>query len=230
MVDMGESSGEKKNENTAFWGLLASFLVATSGTAQAGLVPISQPTAEYISSTTLISITDTDSASVDSLSDGNLTISFSHFLLAGTAPGRWGGPPDTESDTPRILVDVRMPPVGTYTLTFSQPLSIFGLEVWLLQSTVTLEFYNGDDLVGSINRDVNEDAGARLFAASATDGDVFTKVVLTMEKPAGFRTAQFRYALASVQAAVPEPSTLVLVMIGPLGFGYLHLRRRVRVL
>jgi hypothetical protein len=46
---------------TSFW------LVATSGTTQAGLIPISQPTADYISSTTLIPITVSNFTDVSSL-------------------------------------------------------------------------------------------------------------------------------------------------------------------
>lgn len=221
---------------TSFW-LVASFLVATSGTTQAGLIPISQPTADYISSTTVIPITVSDFTDVSSLSDGNLTISFSDVMHARTVPfswGTWGSPPDTESSTPRILTSnliFDQPNPTTRTFTFSQPLSIFGLEAEPLffgLFTMTLEFFNGDDLVGSITRDANGLAGALLFAGLATGGDVFTKAVLTTTDTEGFGTAQYRYALAQVQV-VPEPSSLALVTIGPLGFGYVHHRRRIAV-
>ena len=74
---------------SSFW-LAASFLLATSATTQAGLTAISQPTSDYLSSTTLIPITVSNFTNIASLSDANLTISFSDALQARTVPaGGW---------------------------------------------------------------------------------------------------------------------------------------------
>lgn len=218
----------------SFW-LVVGLLITTSGATQAGLILVSQPTASYLSSTTLIPITAGDFTDVTSLGDANLTIAFSDTMNARSVPvggwATWGSPPETEGSTPRVLTSNLEPNPTSRTLTFSQSLSIFGLEAEPQQFAVhniTLDFFNGDDLVGSISRNPNGNAGALLFAALATDNDVFTRVVLTTADPTGFATAHYRYALAPAQT-VPEPSTLALAAAGLLGFGCIRLRRRTVV-
>ena len=209
--------------------LVGVLFAAFPGKGTAGFVAINSPTAAYTSSTTLIPITQVDGTNLNSISDGSLTVSFSNTLQARTVPATWltwGSPPDTETNTPRALYNS----VNTLTLTLSQSVVTFGVEAESASfSTLgyTADFYNGATLVGSVSRNITGNAGARLLAASATAGDVFTRVVITTDS--GFAIAQIRYAAAPTNA-VPAPSGLILAALGaPFAFGVGRIRRAIGV-
>src|SRR5436305_1451301 len=99
--------------------------------ANAGFVQIPLPDAAYTSSTTLIPITGPDGGTTLTLSDANLTVTFSALMqkfTAGDTWTNWGSPPTVETSTPRVLSPVDFLTTTSVTLVFSQPLSTFGLE------------------------------------------------------------------------------------------------------
>ena len=195
--------------------------------ANAAFNQIPLPDSTYTGSTTLIPITGPDGDTILALSDANLTVSFSTAMQKFTVPdswSNWNSPPATETSTPRVLSPADFT-LTTITLNFSQPLSIFGLEAEpdaLTQGAfpITLDFFNGLTLLGTVSRTI-DGTSAALFAASSTTP--ITSVTLTVHGnsnvPEGVDPgiAQIRYA-----AAVPEPTTWLLVAAG---FGLLGLRR-----
>jgi len=186
-------------------------LIATA--SEAGIVQIMSPDAAYTSSTTRIDITGQDLSQATSLSDAALTATFaaSTIRTVGSTWASWSSPPDSESAMPRILHHAG----GSLTFSFSHALDVFGIEAEgdeLGIHPFTATFYNGADMVGSLSRSIDGNAGARLLAAEATGGDVFTSVTISM--PGDFAFAQFRYSLADVPATVPEPGSLALAAVG----------------
>jgi hypothetical protein len=191
--------------------------------AQAAIVPISAPDASYQSSTTLLPVTGDDFSTVNSLSDANLTVSFSNVMTIFTSPGTWtawSAPPNSETATPRVLApDLN---VFTITLTFSQGLSIFGLEaqpdaiIDYGNFPLSLQYYNNATLLGSVDKVLNGETSS-LFAASS--GTPITSVVLTVGASSGGTKpglpgadpgiAQLRYALAGREVVTPEPATML---------------------
>jgi uncharacterized repeat protein (TIGR01451 family) len=175
-----------------------------------------QPDAAYLAAApNLIPITIADGATTTSLADANLTVNFSHSMMARTVPGswtNWGSPPNTESNTPRVL-DTGSG-VTTLTLNFSKPLAAFGLE--MQQSAFGSEFlvsqwFNGVDLMAGQGRLITVPGappgpaadGAKLFGYS-TD-EAITRVVLTVPAAGdGFALAQVRYALAESDLVVTK--------------------------
>jgi len=194
---------------------------------------IPQPNAAYTSSTTLLPITGADGGTLSALSDSNLTVNFSALLEKFTVPDTWtawGSPPVVETSTPRVLSPTGpgYQTVTTVTLTFSQPLTIFGMEAEpdaFSQGSlpVTLFFYNGGTELGFIT-DSLDGSFAELFAASSDTP--ITSVLLAIggnaALPEGtdFGIAQLRYALAP--GAVPEPATW---LMGFAGLAFLAARR-----
>ena len=192
-------------------------------TAKAGVLVIANPDTTYIASTTRIPITGPDLNDVSSVSDGIATVTFSDSLNIRTIPdswGSWSSPPNAESSMPKALATNS----NSLTLTFNEPLDIFGVEVEPNNFEVyqiTASFFNGTEMVGTFSQDVVGMAGARLFAAQATDGDVFTSMTLTTLDDS-FAIAQPRYS-----QAIPESSTLSIVV---LGLGLCQLRRRAKLI
>jgi hypothetical protein len=175
--------------------------------AHAGFVPIAQPNATYLSESTLMPFSAADFDVVPSLSSGLFSVTFDTDLVALTVPttwASWGAPPDVESSTPRVLWTNG---ATSLTLTFSQSVELFGMEAQpntSVVSSILASFFAGANLVGEIPIDVDGNGGARLFAASSTTP--FDKVVLSSTDD---------FAIAQVRAgAVPEPSSLMLLMLG----------------
>ena len=175
---------------------------AVSSPAQAFTV-IAQPTASYISSTTLIDISSVpDFTVLSSITDGIQTVGFSSSVVKATVGSTWttwGSPPATKSSTPSVLYSNS----SSQLLTLSQPSAIFGFELEpddFNTYSYTVDFYSGASLVGSITQPVNGNAGAILFAASDSP---FTSVAIS--GGAAFAVAQFRYAAQQPQQQVPGP-------------------------
>jgi hypothetical protein len=173
----------------------------------------------YTGSTTLIPITAVDGTSLTSLTNGTQTITLSTPFIAGSVSsvywGPWGSPPNTESSTPRVLTNTT--PVTSVTLTPSVPCTTFGFEiepnVWDT-FTVSVNFYHGGTLLGTVSQSINGNGGAKLAAASSST--TITSVVITISADAsGFAMAQFRY-IAAPTIPIPTLSTAAVAALGLL--------------
>ena len=186
-------------------------------TVQAGLIQIStldaDLDAEYLAVTTNISILSSirDYTNVTSLADESLTVNFSdkqNVRTVGVGWNTWSSAPYSESANPRVLYGDS----PLLTIHFSQPLDIFGIEAepnpYSLQ-TFTTTFFNDSSVVGSFSQNIHGFAGARLLAASASDGSVFTSVTISATRD--FAVGQFRYRLAST--TVSEPAALNITVL-----------------
>src|SRR5262249_8246122 len=90
---------------------------------------IPQPIAPYLAQTSKLAITEPDLTTVASLTDGTETASFSALGQALTVPATWAtwsSPPDSESDTPRVLL-IRNFTLET-TIALDAPVLTFGFE------------------------------------------------------------------------------------------------------
>jgi hypothetical protein len=197
--------------------------LAPLSAAHAAFVAFPLPNPPYVSGTNLISFSAPDFSTLSSISDGTQTVHFNVPLVALTVPTTWtswGSPPQTESATPRVLWTNGSTSV---TLTFGNS-TTFGFELQPNTSTpssLTAEFFNGAVSLGSITRNVNGNAGARLFAARTTTGS-FDRVVITGTDD--FAIAQVRYAPTTL--VVPEPASATLFGLGVLGLAGMGWRGR----
>jgi hypothetical protein len=188
-------------------------LLLSARPCSATLAVIAQPDAGYLAHTRLISIGVPDFSLISSLSDGSQIVTFSTAMEARTVPTTWltwGSPPDTESDTPRVLwtgADVE-----SVTLNFALPSQLIGFEAepgFLGIRTIVVNFFDDAISLATLTLDVDGFAGAILFAAEDNSA-AFTRV--TIESDADFAIAQIRYA-----QSVPEPNTLWLLAVAFFG-------------
>jgi hypothetical protein len=189
---------------------------------------ISTPTDEYRDQTFLIGVPGNGGPRTV-WGDINLTVAFSTALAPRTVGlnwATWGTPPDTEQSAPRVWFTLG----GTdVTFTFSPVSPSDVVTTWGFEAQpnpfavldITVEFFKGEQLVGSITRAVDGNAGARLFAATAAPGTWFTHVRIFSESD--FAVAQLRYGLG----IVPEPATWALMIAGFGMVGFAARRRRV---
>ena len=225
----------------AVWAGILAVAVFMVPAAKASLIQISTLTealptgGTYETATTEIGITGSDLTVLNSLSDSSLTVLFSNPMIKESVPATyatWGSPPETETSTPNILNTFGNPDEDSRILTFSSPLSVFGLEAEtgdFANWTFTMTFYAGAVDLGSITRAITGGGGARILAGYSTLP--FTSVMISDNAPGtvdnSFATADYRYELA---AAIPEPGTLRLLIgaIGLLGLWCWRARDSVR--
>lgn len=197
----------------------AAFVVC--GPAQAAVTAIPAPDSGYVGGTSLLSIGAGDYDVISSLTDGAVTMSFApvEVRTASVSWGPWGSPPDTEGDMPSLLYAAGL---DTLTFDFDAELSVFGFEAQPDAFDVTqvlVDYYLGGVYQGSVGRDVDPFAGARLLAANGR----FDRAVVSVA--GGFGAGQFRYALAT--SAVPEPAAWALMITGFGAAGtMIRMRRR----
>lgn len=174
--------------------------------------PIDNPDAAYLAATTKIDIAELPPFSVhEAISDGILTVTFSESMTkVGPVPEgwqTWSSPPFSEDPNPFVLIS----PTNILTLDLSRPVSIFGFELEpspFGEADFTADFYLGDTLVESVNRVVDGDSGARLFARM--DGRIDRVVILG---PSDFAIAQVRYQLDQINQTAVLVLALLLVLI-----------------
>jgi hypothetical protein len=191
---------------------MAAMLLALVGTepATAAIEPIVAPDADYQEATTKIDLSEIPiGTAVSSITDGTLTVTFrpgpaDHDPDRGlrvykdSVPGgwaSWSSPPFSEEPLPHILINENL----SLIIDLSIPITTFGfeLEPSLLSPThVSVAFLsvNGLDetVLGTIELDVENRSGARLFAAT-TETIPFNRVVIRADDY--FAMAQFRYAV-----------------------------------
>jgi hypothetical protein len=201
-------------------------LAGLASAARGGFLPVSQPNAAYLASTTKFAVPNSG-PDVSSLTAGGLTISLSSPMTPGQAgPGHfvWNNPPLVEDTAPAVLFSRFQ---SSRVLTFSQPLQTFGVEMEpnltiFFPATFTAQFFNGTTRVGTVSKGVSQH-GALLFAATDTDTP-FTSVQLsTVSSAQGFFIADVR-----AEVVTPEPASLGLFGLGLLGVIGSGWRRRQR--
>ncbi len=197
---------------------------------RADFVSLAQPNTAYTSSTTLVNFTDPDYTLVGFVSFGGETLSYDNLLEEHTVPttwATWGNPPAVESSTPRV--GWTQSDVSELTIGLATPASTFGLEIDPDHSgpePTRVDFYNGGNLVGTINRSPDASVGALLFTASTTTS-AFTRIVINNLAGDDFAIAQQRFVLSPT--SVPEPGAYSVVGLAVLGLAALkRARSRIR--
>jgi hypothetical protein len=166
-----------------------------------GFMPVNDVSGNYLSETNLVSLSSLFGGDAPtSVTDGNLTINFiSDFYKVDPDPvnwdGSWGTYPNVESSNPHALYNTLAMPAS---LEFSKPVKTFGLELfWDGSVNFKVEFWNGNTLVGEVNRSfVPAGSMGQAFLFAATHPSGFNKIVFTPSAPTGFgfAIAQLRYA------------------------------------
>jgi hypothetical protein len=193
--------------------------------AKADFVAIGSPIAPYLSTTTLVPFTSPDNTVVSSTTNGTQTLSYSAPLTEFTVPvtwNTWNTPPNVETSTPRVGGTST---ATSLTINLLIPSKTFGIEIepdLFEDEDVRVQFFAGAVLVGTIDRMVNGDSDAALFAAT-TSLSPFTRVTVTDLVGDDFAIAQQRYGLLTV---VPEPSAFWLTAIMLVGIGAAVCSRR----
>jgi len=165
--------------------------------------PIPNPEGTYLE-TNLIDISGiADFTNLTSVSDPPQTVTFSVTMNKRSVPdswGTWGSPPFTEGAFPHILFTGG---AQTIEMTLAVPSAVFGFELNpnpFALHTFTADFYSGGTLVGSITREISGDAGARLLAAEAPEGQAFDRVVVTGSSD--FAIARLRWSEGQIEQPI----------------------------
>jgi len=192
-------------------------------TARADFQVIFQPNPVYLSQTTKLAITDADFTVTSAIGP----IGFSPAVTELTVPSSWatwGCPPQTEDCTPRVLWTGSSEtltftlPGGNQALGFEAEPNIFEVE------HIIANFYDGAALVGTVNYDINGQAGALLMAAD-THTNQFTSVTITdTNGSGGFAIGDIRYG--TPQSITPEPASILLFGSGLLSLAGLMKKLR----
>lgn len=218
--------------------MLAAAIAMWAFTAKAiAFTPISSPDAAYLASTTYIDPSEIrDYTNVTSITDGTLTVSFKN--AAGSASlgmtkltvpdswATWSQVPDSQRGAGDTLPVFYSGGATAARFVLASPMNIFGFEAEPNPSgvyTMVANFYDAsDNLLGTISRDVDGYAGARLFAASSPTPIAY----VVFSSQVGWGVGAFRYGTLG-GPVIPEPGTMALFGTG-LVAGLLPLRRRLR--
>ena len=185
----------------------AQILAVPEGKVTTAASPIDNPDAAYLAATTKLDITDLPFASShESITAGTLTVAFSAPVVKlGPVPegwSTWSEPPFCEDPSHFVL----RCPAGSLALDLCRAVSICGFELEPApfgEVDFTADFYLGDTLVESINRVVEGEAGARLFAR---ENGLIDQVVV-------FGGAEFAIALERYQVLVEPIYEVVFILL-----------------
>jgi hypothetical protein len=228
----------KNGFHLLFGGLALCVSLLTPGVARPAIIPIGNPgdmvpgTGQvYTTYTTLLPITVPNFTDFGSLSDANLTASFSTALNARTAPGggwaSWSAAPFSERPAAGIIRVAFYPLVTPLTISLNDGVDLFGFELEgnaFEVNSFTAEYFSGATSLGVITRSIDGSGGARLFAAIEPGSALIDRVVVSGND--SFAIAQVRYHLGAEQV-IPEPTSVMLVSLGGVAVaGYLWRRRR----
>lgn len=218
---------------TAFALASALTLMTSMGTLAATFTPISSPDAAYLAATNYIDPSAIPNYTyVSSISDGTQTVSFqlpdgsgSWSVVKLTAPGgdwaTWSHEPHSQRDASGTLPVFSSNTATILRFQLATPVNIFGFEAEpnpFELHTMVAKFYDAsDNLLGTISRDVDGNAGARLFAAQS---DVPIAYVV-FSSDVDWAVGAFRYGYGTLGGypVIPEPGTMLLMGIGGLAIG-----------
>lgn len=198
--------------------------ISSTVTAAASVMPtkpcphaISKPNAAYLAATRKIDISGLPFGSMhDFISDGEIKVRFSTPMeKRGPVPdgwATWSSPPFSESSTPDVLITGEQ---TSLTMDLSKPVAIFGFDLepnGFQTFAYTADFYREGQLIDSIMRNVDGNAGARLFARA---GEPIDRVIVS--GPDAFAIAQVRLqeVLQAQQRAMMLFGTLMLLLVVP---------------
>ena len=216
---------------TVFAAAAGLMLLTSMGAFALTFTPISSPDAAYLAATNYIDPSAIpDYTNVTSISDGTQTVYFSladgsaaYNVQKLTAPGSWATwsqAPDSQRGASDALPVFYSNGATDLRFGLATPVNIFGFEAEpnsFAVHTMVAKFYDAEDnLLGTISRNVDGDAGARLFAAQS---DVpIAYVVFSSDDEWG--VGAFRYGnLGGPSPVIPEPGTMLLMGIGGLAIG-----------
>jgi hypothetical protein len=163
----------------------------------AAFTAFSTPVAKYVNNTCAIDLSAIpDFTSVTSVTGCGVTVTFSTPMEKRTVPdswATWGSPPDTEGASPAILYSAGITDV---TLTYSNKNRRVGVEAEpnpFEVHTFSATFRNRAGVIrGTISRDIDGNAGARLLAAQVGRTKVQKIKTLEVASDVDFAIAQIR--------------------------------------
>jgi hypothetical protein len=215
---------------------MAGLLLAASALHAGPFVAISNPDAAYLAGTSYIGNLGTPSSDVTSITDGTQIVTFwtdSTMLSSqnmnvrevGSNWGTWAVAPDSQRpDNSDPLPVLYSNGATSIFMALSLPSYVFGFEAEpnpFSPHDMTATFYGaGMTLLGSITRNVDGNAGSRLFAASA---DPISYVQFSSQ--VDYAVGAFRYSADRV-GEIPEPGTIALVGLGLVGVAFWRRSRR----
>src|SRR4051794_15051744 len=165
-------------------------LLAVSRVTSTAVQAFTSPDQDYLSKTINIDIGSLpEFSTTTSVSNGQQTVSFDipmERLQVTESWSTWSSPPESESATPPVLFTQYQ---NSLTLRLAQSASIVGFELEpdaFGPFTFTADFFSGTQLVGSVSRTVDGNAGAGLIAALSTTLPIDNVTVRSAEEPEGF--------------------------------------------
>jgi N-acetylneuraminic acid mutarotase len=180
---------------------------AASSLASTMALAFTNPDQDYLSKTIKIDIGSlAELSTTTSVSNGQQTVLFDIPLQRLQVPeswSTWSSPPESEAETPPILFTQNQ---NSLSITLTQSASIVGFELepnTLEPFTFTADFFSGTQLVGSVARMVDGNAGAGLMAALSTTLPIDHVTVSSAEDPSGFSIAQLRYSPWGGRTSMP---------------------------
>ncbi|MFC0187275.1 OmpL47-type beta-barrel domain-containing protein [Fictibacillus aquaticus] len=175
-------------------------LQAANLQASGNIVPITAPTPEYTANTTKFDLSSLWLYSkYPSIADDKLTVTFSSQMQKLNVTNGWWADwgPDVESRNPDVLFSDY---TDQMTWTLSKPATSFGFEMATNSygtHTYTVDYYSGEELVGSLTQTITSGwpANLKVFGAKASEGTFDRVTIRNHTNGGGFAVAQIRYSL-----------------------------------